>query len=280
MNSLSLLDKLLTDSSIHIQALDKGLTNHNYLLTMGEETFVLRIPREDASHIVYRHHETLALEAIANSGIDVETLYYDEISGYKVTRYLANAKTFEEYHNPDAIKRCALLMKHFHSLHKKIGVRFDPIARYHSYKSKIQHPLYNLVPFENILNDNQKLSNEEILCHNDWVGGNILFDGGQTYLIDYEYAGDNDPLFDVMSFLSENAIHDENLRNIFYKYYFDEPNEAVFHQLTLWECFHNLLWCAWAMLMWQHRQEEIYQNIAAEKFNALCTTYQKLYKHK
>ena len=87
--------------------------------------------------------------------------------------------------------------------------------------------------------------------------------------------------FDVMSFLSENAIHDENLRNTFFiSIILTNQMKLFFHQLTLWECFHNLLWCAWAMLMWQHRQEEIYQNIAAEKFNALCTTYQKLYKHK
>ena len=35
------------------------------------------------------------------------------------------------------------------------------------------------------------------------VDGNILFTKENVYLIDYEYAADNDPLFDVMSFLSE-----------------------------------------------------------------------------
>ncbi len=71
----------------------------------------------------------------------------------------------------------------------------------------------------------------------------ISYSQDKTYLIDYEYAANNDPLFDVMSFLSENQINDPALRERFYAVYFNEMNDTVRKQLDIWENFQNLLWC-------------------------------------
>ena len=101
------------------------------------------------------------------------------------------------------------------------------------------------------------------------MDGNILFTKDKTYLIDYEYAANNDPLFDVMSFLSENQIEDPALRARFYAVYFDEMNATVRRQLDIWENFQNLLWCCWAMMMWESRHESIYRAIARDKYEAL-----------
>jgi thiamine kinase-like enzyme len=41
-------------------------------------------------------------------------------------------------------------------------------------------------------------------CHNDLTTGNVLFTDGQAWLLDFEYAGMNDPFFDLGS-LSANG---------------------------------------------------------------------------
>lgn len=253
----------------------KGLTNRNYLLQLDNERFVLRTPHFHSEHIVNRHHETLALEAIKHCDIDVETIYYDEASGYKVTRYIPDALDFAQYQKEDKIIRCAKLMKRFHQLHKKTQVRFAPIQRYSTYKEHVQNPLYDVTPYTYLLQEVEELKGEEILCHNDWVEGNILFTANKTHLIDFEYAADNDPLFDVMSFLTENNITDELQRKQFYDIYFDAFTPQVQQRLSIWECFHNLLWCMWAMMMWEQRHEDVYKKIAHEKYVALQKSVQK-----
>lgn len=272
MNSTTLMDRLFCDGNLKIEKLDKGLTNHNYLLHLDGASYVLRTPHFDSEHIVNRHHETLALDAIRDSGIDVETIYYDETSGYKVTTYISQALDFSQYLGDDNILRVAQLMKRFHNLHKHIGVSFDPINRYQQYRSHVTLPLYDISAYETIMEEVASLQFESVLCHNDWVEGNILFCHNDTYLIDYEYAADNDPLFDVMSFLSENNIVDPTLRKQFYDTYFDHMDDEIWHRLHVWECFHNLLWCMWAMMMWEQRHEEIYKSIAKDKYQALQTT--------
>ncbi|MEG1474780.1 MAG: choline/ethanolamine kinase family protein [Longicatena sp.] len=274
MEKLYFLDKLFLNSHSEMIDMKKGLTNQNYLLTLDEDVFVVRIPHYDAKNIVNRHHETLALEAIKGQNIDVETIYYDEDSGYKVTTYLPNAKTYHECNDPHKIERVGALMKRFHNLHAISDADFEPIKRYYAYHSLVKKPLYDLRSYESILEDVKAIKNKKTLCHNDWVDGNILFDDNKTYLIDYEYAANNDPLFDVMSFLSENKIYDKAERVRFYTAYFGSITPTNRYQLHIWECFHNLLWCTWAMMMWESRKESIYKDIAKDKYQALQMSFQ------
>ena len=269
MKAMDFLDTLFFDPDLTLRDMHKGLTNQNFLLKMNQETYVLRIPRADCEHIVNRHHETMALEAIRDADIDVETIYYDEASGYKVTRYLPDAKTYRECEDPCKLERTAALMKRFHSLQKRVDADFEPIRLLQSYRSRIKQPLYDLTPYEDAVQEVYHLNNPQILCHNDWVDGNILFTKDKTYLIDYEYAANNDPLFDVMSFLSENQIEDSTLRERFYAVYFDEIDDTVRRHLDIWENFQNLLWCIWAMMMWESRHESVYRAIARDKYEAL-----------
>lgn len=269
MNYKDLMDSLFFNTDIVMTDMKKGLTNHNFLLEMDGRKFVTRIPRADADNIVNRHHETLALAAIADADIDVETIYFDEVSGYKVTAYLEDAKTYQECEDNDKIEQVAVLMKHFHRLGKTIGEDFDPIKRLHNYQRLVKHPFLDLSAYAWIENSISHLNNPKVLCHNDWVDGNILFSAHRAYLIDYEYAADNDPLFDVMSFLSENEITEPELRERFYRVYFDEMTTKIREELDLWENFHNYLWCYWAMMMYESRHEDIYQEIAKSKYQAL-----------
>lgn len=263
------MDSLFFESNIKVTDLKKGLTNQNFLLELHGERYVLRVPRDDAHHIVNRHHETLALQAIKDAGIDVDVIYYDEASGYKVTRYLDEALTYKECSLEHKIELTAALMKKFHGLQVTIGESFNPLQRLKEYQKRISTPLYDLQEFAWIESSISHLQHPQTLCHNDWVDGNVLFVRDKVYLIDYEYAADNDPLFDVMSFLTENQINDPALRQRFYDVYFEHYDDAVLRDLHLWEDFHNYLWCHWAMMMYESRNEEVYREIAKDKVEAL-----------
>ena len=262
----NIISKVFNQNDYTLEKLNKGITNQNYLLSIQQKQYMVRIPYNDHTHIFKRKHEAEILKEVHN--LDVTTVFYDETSGIKITEYVEGLYEYEECPFVDKIERSAKLIK---ELHKKVvpSFSFEPIATLYKYKNKVKHPVYDIEPYEIIIEQIQHLNHKQVLCHNDLVSGNLLFGEDRDYLIDYEYAASNDALFDVMSFISENQIDDKNLREQFYRIYFDEITEEIRHDLFLWEAFHNILWCYWAMMLAEKRSDSIYKKIAKDKYNAL-----------
>lgn len=264
------------DNQLNLIDTEKGLTNHNYYFEYNHQAFMLRLPRNDCHSIINYHNEAKALALIKCLDIDVELVYYNEHSGLKITKYLPDAQTYQESDNPNKIIEVAKLMKKLHQAKLKINHEFNPIQIFKHYQNLALNHNYHFPLLDQVLNEVNKVKREHVLCHNDWVDGNILFANNRAYLIDYEYAADNDPYFDIISFLSENQIYDFNQRMMFYQIYFDDFNELILHELNYWELFADALWCHWALMMYNSRHEDIYQKIAKQKHDAYLKLIEKL----
>ena len=243
----------------------KGLTNENWMFTLDNETYIFRLPTIQVNNY---HQELKVIELLKNTQLDVETIYFDPTTGIKITKFVDNLIEFSEQTSTNKIEEVAKLMKQLHSLNIQTGYHFDPISKLEFYKSKVTNNPYSF-NVQNLLDDIKNLDCTPILCHNDWVSGNILFGETKNYLIDYEYASDNDPLFDVMSFITENNIDDPSDRERFYQVYFNQSiNDDTRYKLHLWEQFHNCLWCYWALMMYEEKNDAIYMEIANMKYQA------------
>ncbi len=265
---LTLVEHILKEPVLQVKDLEKGLTNQNYLVVSTHHTVVVRVPYADQAQIVHRHHEAQALKLIEQSGLDFETLYFDQESGVKITRYVDDFTNFEDTPTADRIVRTAQLMKRLHRINHTIGHLFDPIKRYHNYRSYVKEPLISDEEAQTVLVRMSQHTPRLTLCHNDWVSGNIGLTPHKDYLIDYEYAGDNDPFFDVMSFITENSLTQQEEAE-FIQAYFDEPLSVEESKLlSLYRDVHNLLWCTWAKMMYESRLEPIYLDIAHSKLKA------------
>lgn len=264
---VSFIEKRLKQTVIELTKSDKGLTNQNYYLKSNEGEFMIRWPFSDAKRIVNRHHEASALKHVAD--LDVECIYFDEQTGIKVSRFVHNLKTFKEVKNNDYIKQTAQLMRQLHDKHVCIDQKFNPIDRYHSYLKHVSSPMVSEDIAFGIIEGIKHLQRNLCLCHNDWVEGNICFSKNRAYLIDYEYAGDNDPFFDVTSFLTENELNRKERKLFVRSYLGHSPTVYEKDIIERYGKFHNLLWCTWGMMMYESRHEAIYKNIAFAKWNAL-----------
>lgn len=269
MNLNKIIQNLFPNTEYTLEKTDLGLTNINYILTTPTQKYMIRLPYSDELKIVDFQHEYEAIKLTRDYNLDVPIFYYDKKTGIKITYYIEDTYTYQTCPFTNKIERVAHLMKKFHSINKTSPYDFNPLIRYEQYKQQIKNPIYDLSFAEGIIDKIKKIAASTTLCHNDWVDGNILFAENKTYLIDYEYAGNNDPLFDVMSFLTENNINDNILRNRFYSIYFDSLDETTKNKLDLWEAFHHLLWCNWAMMMYESRSKSIYKEIAKEKYLSL-----------
>ena len=250
--------------------LDKGLTNDIYLTTINNINYAIRIPKDDINNIININNENKVLELIRNTNLDVKEYYYNTNNRIRITYYINDTIEYKDNNDPNKIIKVAKLLKQLHNINtNNLDVYFNPIDMYYKYKSNIHNYLYNINNYEYIIDKIKEYDINYVLCHNDLVSGNILFTKDKEYLIDYEYAGLNDPIFDIMSFLTENNINDTNERNKFYNEYFDNINDKLIDKMNIYESFTNLLWYCWANMMYDTRKELIYKEIAIDKYNAL-----------
>lgn len=263
---------LVEGETIECTPTNLGLTNDIYKGIYKNRIVAIRIPKHKTKDLTSFDNEHQVLPAIKSLGLDANELYYNPTTRIRITEWIDDAIEFKDFQDEDKILRSAKLIKKLHQAKLVTHNEFNGVALLEEYRSKIHNFIYPLHEYDELLTQVNAIQNPHILCHNDLVSGNLLFTKDKDYLIDYEYAKDNDPLFDIMSFFTENKITDEKSRECFYAAYFDSPpSQKTRKELSIYEAFHNLLWCTWANMMYDLLHEDIYKQIANDKYDALLT---------
>ena len=202
--------------------------------------------------------------------------------GVMIDRFIEGNHRFvsPEITKEDIRSLCGVL----HRLHGIEGCssEFYPFQRYDSYKLRSG---VSLNPEEegNISAKVRSFYSKEplVLCHNDLVHDNILRnEAGQIVLIDYEFAGLNNELFDLASVLSENKIFDWDKVLYLVKTYFGAAYQESHYQKTvLWMAYENYLWFYWAACRYKETHYQGFQDIANDKKDAIVITRDYAKKH-
>lgn len=253
-----------------------GLTNDIYFCEANNNKYIVNVPKKDVKALIRAQEYPKILALINKTGLDVEEVFYDDKTGIRITKYL-DIETYGQCTKTNKHLMAIKKLKEFHRQEFKIGVEFNPYQKYLSFKNKITKQLINYQDYDDIWLLYHSINNKHILCHNDLVDGNILFDEDRCYLIDWEYAKDNDPLFDLMSFITENNINNPLIREEIYQNYFDgEIDQELRRQILVFENVHNLLWAAWSNMMYDLRHKDIYLKIFNDKIEMLQRSYNQL----
>lgn len=87
-----------------------------------------------------------------------------------------------------------------------------------------------------------------VFGHNDLVAANFLDDGTRLWLIDWDYAGFNTPLFDLGGLASNNALGQAQ-ESLMLELYFDGPvGDGLLRRYHAMKCASLLHECMWSML--------------------------------
>jgi thiamine kinase-like enzyme len=84
-------------------------------------------------------------------------------------------------------------------------------------------------------------------CNNDLLAGNFIDDGDKLWLIDYEYAGNNDPCFELGNLWSEANLTAEQLDELMEAY----DGELLRHRVArarLWGLMSKYGWTLWGSI--------------------------------
>ncbi len=243
-----------------------GMTNVNYKVTLSDgRQFVLRMPGNASNDIICREDEFKNNVLAFELGIANEIVAFDAPSGLKLTTYIPQAETL----TPLSLARHAkTIASHFSRLHNSsltLADRFSIEEEYHKYRQLV---LDRKIPwseqwdainarFEGLVERLGLLKGggELCACHNDPVPENFVLSHATTpptlYLIDWEYAGQNDPMWDLASVIDEAGL-DPAHEEAFIGYYLElNPHlvlEVVKEKILIFKILQNMLWYLWTLL--------------------------------
>lgn len=245
-------------TDIQTSILSGGITNQNYRVDTGGESFVLRIVGAKTELLgVNRQNEYAANKAAAAVGIAPEVIYFDPV-GYLVTRFLhARPIPPQEMREPATLAEIADTLKRIHSLPTFPGkfsafqvVRdYDELARKNGVSTFPENYAWlraRMDEMETALYATA-LDNPKVPCHNDLLNGNFLRDEKSVYIIDWEYAGVGDRFFDLANFSSHHELTDDEIYELLAAY-FDEETESQFAHLKLMQVMSDFREAMWGVL--------------------------------
>lgn len=239
------------DEIKNITVLKKGMTNRSFLFECQNQKYIMRIPGEGTDHLINRKEEADVYQALENRQICDDVLYMNPENGYKITAYLEDATNCDA-ENWDEVEACMTKLREFHELNLTVDHRFDIFGQIDFYESlwngeksyfkdyeKTKAAIFELKKWIDTLDKT------ETLVHIDAVPDNFLFTKNGIRIIDWEYAGMQDPHVDIAMFCIYSLYSKEQVDHLIDLYFKGEVALMIRTKIYAYIASAGLLWSNW-----------------------------------
>ncbi len=248
------LESSLGPRSGEPSALDGGITNRNFRVTLGARDYVIRLPGKDTSLLgIDREAERLAGEAAAQLGIAPRVAI--QLEDCLVTEFI-ECGPLGVGELERRVAEVAVALSGFHRSGARLPRRFwvpDLLLEYAAivrargevvagdYEESLlvvgrvaaALPAYDACP-----------------CHNDLLAGNIIRakGDGRLMLVDWEYAGMGHPYFDLGNLSVNNGFGEDGDERLLAAYHGQTPSPAQRATLALMRILSDAREAAWGVV--------------------------------
>lgn len=237
-------------SNIHI--LKKGMTNRSFMFKAKGNRYIMRIPGEGTKELINRQQEYDVYQVIRKLPYVERTLYLNPENGYKLTQFIDGARNC----NPndwDEVKQSMKLLKKFHDSGFKVKHSFNLQQQINMYE-KLRNGSSAYRDYDEVkervlelLNYIDSIPNKQItLCHIDANADNFVFDSeNNLHLIDWEYAGMQDPHVDIAMFAIYSMYGQEQIDHLIDLYFDGSVDSKMRYKIYAYVAICGLLWSNW-----------------------------------
>lgn len=239
------------DEIKNITVLKKGMTNRSFLFECQNQKYIMRIPGEGTDHLINRKEEADVYQALENRQICDDVLYMNPDNGYKITAYLEDATNCDA-ENWNEVEACMIKLREFHELNLTVNHRFDIFGQIDFYESlwngeksyfkdyeKTKAAIFELKKWIDTL------EKKETLVHIDAVPDNFLFTKDGIRIIDWEYAGMQDPHVDIAMFCIYSLYSRNQVDYLIDLYFKGEVTRMIRTKIYAYIASAGLLWSNW-----------------------------------
>ncbi len=242
---------------IDISAITGGITNRNYLVRDGSVRRVVRLGEDIPVHHISRRNELAASQAAHAAGLSPAVVHH--APGVLVLDYIdARALTPDDLRDAGTLERLIPLVR---ACHRDIAREFRGPAAIFWVFHVIRDYIANLDAsgssyrplFADLLAKAERLEAsggpyEIAFGHNDMLAANFLDDGKRLWLIDWDYAGFNTPLFDLGGLASNNEFSADAERATLEAYYQGSLTPDLWRRYRAMKCASLLREMLWSMV--------------------------------
>jgi thiamine kinase-like enzyme len=240
LNAAEVLAEIPGWEAATVAPLDGGTTNSTLLADNGAQRAVLKIDAEPRrAPFNTRSQEARIQTMAAAAGLANAVIYASEtvlLSEYAEGEVWSRA-TFDD---ADRLSALARTLREVHALPPS-GRAFDALGAARSYARRIDGADAAIARDKLDIIARAPRPSKPSLCHNDLVAENILSAPG-IRLLDWEYACDNDPLFDLATIVAHHRLPAPRA-DLLLDAYFEGSGERWRNRLRVYErSYEALLW--------------------------------------
>ncbi|HWD11198.1 MAG TPA: phosphotransferase [Solirubrobacteraceae bacterium] len=260
-------------------ALEGGITNRNYRVTLGGIDYVLRRPGKDTSLLgIDRDVERVANQAAAGLGLAPAVVAC--VGDCLITRFIP-CRRVTSAELAAAVEEVAPALRAFHDSTISLPARFwvpDLLGAY----AKVVLARGG-EPGEDYARAVETAARIEAVlplreprpCHNDLLAGNIIRaeSGARVMIVDWEYAGMGDPRFDLGNLSVNNGFDEDDDERLLHAYHGAPPSAAARAALKLMRVLSDAREGAWGVVQGTISELDFdFGRYAREHFGRLAAT--------
>lgn len=232
-----------------IEPLNKGLTNVSFSFNVHGQRFVYRHPGASSSNMVVREAEVMAQREAIRLGIDYSVIDISE-EGWKLSKYVGSSRAFsyesdlvegisqiKAFHDSGAVcdHEIDLLSEGDRLMGLASSKKGNLMSRYEDLHLRLVR-LWHYIALDGAA---------KVLCHNDTYAVNWIVGEKGLCLIDWEYAGMNDPMNDLATLTVRDRLSKELADRILSIYIGRDPEEGERRHY-----YGIIALCAWYWFAW------------------------------
>lgn len=234
----------------NIRVLKKGMTNRSFFFEHDSNKYIMRIPGKGTDELIDRQSEYDVYRTIKNMNWTEKVLYLNPDNGYKLSKFIKNSHNCDT-NNSEQVQECMDLLRKLHHSGFKVHHRFDlynqidfyeelrgNVSAYRDY-DEVKERVKKLRPFI------EKNAKKEVLCHIDANPDNFIFSKNHLYLIDWEYAGMQDPDIDIAMFAIYAMYDQQKIDKLIQFYYHNQCDLITKQKIYVYIAACGLLWSNW-----------------------------------
>lgn len=252
-----------------------GLTNLVHRVDFGGNSVIVRIPGDGTEEYIDRAVEIHNARAAARAGVSPEVLYADATSGLMISQTVPGIETMTPAlfrARAGSPARAGAALARLHGSGETFQFRFELFSMIDNYL-KILSTRDVALPagYDEVVAAagpiKDLLANADLPlapCHCDPLCENFLDDGAIMWIVDWEYSGMNDPLWDVGDLSVEAGMDSAQDAELMQAYYGRAPTPFEMGRMVIYKAMCDLLWTLWGLI--QHADDN-----PAEDFWAYST---------